>query len=52
MILKTVSESISFQINKYTACKFKDKKEVANSQMAFNLLKVNHSFQGKKHLKT
>ena len=27
MILKTVSESISFQINKYTACKFKDKKE-------------------------
>ena len=43
MILKRVSESIFFiQINKFTACKFKDKKDVANSSMAFNLLKIIH----------
>ena len=40
MILKTVNESIFFQINKFTACKFKDRKDVANSLMTFNLLKV------------
>ena len=28
----------------------KDKKEVANSLMAFNLLKIIHPFQGKRHL--
>ena len=50
MILKRVSESIFFQINKFTACKFT--KEVANSLMAFNLLKIIHPFQGKKHLRT
>ena len=52
MILKRVSESIFFQINKFTACKFKDKKEVANSLMALNLLKIVHTYQGKKHLRT
>ena len=49
MILKRVSESIFFQINKFTACKFT--KEVANSLMAFNLLKIIHPFQGKQYLK-
>ena len=52
MILKRVTESVFFQINKFTACKFKDKKEVANSLMAFNLLKIIHSFQGKEYLRT
>ena len=31
MILKKVSESIFFQGNKFTSCKVKDEKEVANS---------------------
>ena len=52
MILKRVIESIFFQINKFTACKFKDKKEVANSLMAFNILKIINPFQSKKHLRT
>ena len=47
-----MSESIFFQSNKFTACKIKDEKEVANSLMAFNLLKIIHSFQGKKNLRT
>ena len=38
MILKRVSESIFFQINIITACKFKNKKEVANFSRPFNLL--------------
>ena len=50
MILKRVSESIFFQSNKFTTYKIKDEKEVANSLMAFNLLKIIHTFQGKKHL--
>ena len=50
MILKRVSESIFFQINKFTEYKFT--KEVANSLMAFILLKIIHPFQGKKHLRT
>ena len=49
MILKRLSESIFFQINIFTACRFKDKKEVANSSMAFNLRKIIHPFHGKKH---
>ena len=49
MILKRVSESIFFQINKFTACKFT--KEVANSLLAFNLLKIIHPFQGKEAFK-
>ena len=52
MILKSVSEYFFFQINIFTAFKFKDKNEVANSSMAFNLLKIIHPFQGKKHLRT
>ena len=51
MILKRVSEGIFFHINIFTACKFKDKKEVANSSMASNLLKIIHLFQGKKDLR-
>ena len=50
MTLKRVNESIFFQINKFTACKIT--KEVANSLMAFNLLKIIHPFQDKKHLRT
>ena len=50
IILKRVSESIFFQSNKFAADKGKDVKEVANSLMTFNLLKVIHPFQGKKHL--
>ena len=50
MILKRVSKSIFFQISKFTACTFT--KEMANSLMAFNLLKIIHPFQGKKHLRT
>ena len=50
MILKRLNESIFFQINKFIEYKFT--KEVANFLMAFNLLKIIHSFQGKKHLRT
>ena len=49
MNLRRVGESIFFQINIITKYKFKDKREVANSSMAFNLLKITHPFQGKKH---
>ena len=52
MILKRVSESMFFQSKKFTACKVKDEKEVTNSLMAFNLLKIIHLLQGKKHLRT
>ena len=52
MILKSASESIFFQSNKFTACKFKDEKEVTNFLMVFNLLKIIHPSQGKKHLMT
>ena len=44
MILERVSQSIFFQSNKYIACEVKDQKEVANSLMAFNLLKIIHPF--------
>ena len=50
MILTILSESIFFQVNVFAACKFKDKKEVANSSMAFNPPKISHPFQGTKHL--
>ena len=40
MILKRVTLSIFFQSNKFTPCEVKDEKEVANSLMAFNLLKL------------
>ena len=52
MIFKRVSESIYFQSNKFTTCKVKDEKEVASSLMTFNLPKIIHPFQGKKHLRT
>ena len=52
MILKRVSESIYFQSNKFTTCKVKGEKEVANSLMALNLLKIIHPFQGKKYVRT
>ena len=51
MILKRVSESIFFQRNKFTVCKAKHEKELANSVMAFNILKIIHPFQGKEHLR-
>ena len=35
-----------------TAYKIKDGKEMANSLMLFNLVKIIHPFQGKKHLRT
>ena len=47
IILERVSESIFFQSNKLRACKVKDEKEVANSLITFNLLKIIHPFQGK-----
>ena len=52
MILKRVIKGIFVQIDKFTACKFKDKKEVANSLMAFNLLKIIYPFESKTHLRT
>ena len=51
IILKRVNESIFFQINNITACKVKDKKAVANSLIAFSVLKIIHPFQGKKLVK-
>ena len=51
MILKRVSGSIFFQRNKFTACKTKHEKELANLLMAFNILKIIHPFQGKEHLR-
>ena len=50
--LKRVSESICFESHKFTTCKVKDEKEVANSLMTFNLPKIIHPFQGKRHLRT
>ena len=44
MILKRVSDSIFFQSNKFTACKVKDEKDVANCFMLFNLLKIINPF--------
>ena len=52
MILKRVSESIFLQSNKFIAHKVKDEKEVANSLMALNLLKMIYPIRGKKRLKT
>ena len=49
IILKIVSGSIFLQSNKFTACIIKDGKKVANSLTVFNLLKIMHPFQGKKH---
>ena len=51
MNLKRVTESIFFQRNKFTAYKVKYKKEVTNNLMVLNLLKIIHSFQGKKPLR-
>ena len=44
MVLKKVSESILFQHIKVAACKVKDEKEVTNSLIIFNLLKIIHPF--------
>ena len=44
MILKSVIEGIFFQSNKFTACKVKDEKEVANCLMVFSLLKIINPF--------
>ena len=52
MILKRVSESIFLQSNKVIADKVKDEKEVANSSMALNLLKMIYPIRGKKRLRT
>ena len=52
MNLKRVSESIFFQSNKFTGYKVKNEKEVANSLMVFNLLKITYLAQGKKNLRT
>lgn len=52
IILKRVSETVFFQSNRFTAGKVKDGKEVANSLMVFDLLKIIHPFQGKNHLRT
>ena len=52
IILKGVSESIFFQSDNVTTCKFKDGKEVVNSLMVFNLLNIIHPFKSKIHLRT
>ena len=52
IISKVMGKSIFFQINKFTACEFKDKNEVPDSLRAFNLMEVIHLFQGKKYLRT
>ena len=49
--LKRVSERIIFQSIKFIVCKVKDQKIVAESLVAFSLLKIIHPFQGKKHLR-
>ena len=45
---------IFFQSKKFTACKIKDEKEetIFYFLMAFNLLKIIHPFESKKHLRT
>ena len=44
---------IFFQSKKFTACKIKDEKEetIFHFLMVFNLLKIIHSFESKKHLR-
>ena len=51
MIFKKVSGKIIFRSNKFIACKVKDEKEVAETLVAFNLLKIVRPFQSKKHLR-
>ena len=45
---------IFFQSKKFTACKIKDEKDetIFCILMVFNLLKIIHPFEGKKHLRT
>ena len=45
---------IFFQSKKFTACKIKDEKEekIFYFLMVFNLLKIIHPFESKKHLRT
>ena len=45
---------IFFQRKKFTACKIKDEKEetIFYFLMVFNLLKIIHPFESKKHLRT
>ena len=52
MTLKRMRESISFESNWFIACKIKDETKVAKSLIVFNLLKIIHPFQAKKHLRT
>lgn len=46
MILKSVSESIYFERNKFIACKIEVGKKVAKSLMMFILLNITQPFQG------
>ena len=45
---------VFFQSKKFTACKIKDEKEekIFYFLMVFNLLKIIHPFESKKHLRT
>ena len=45
---------IFFQRKKFTVCKIKDEKEetIFSFLMVFNLLKIIHQFESKKHLRT
>ena len=52
IILKRLSGNIFFQSNKFKACKVKDGKLAENYLIVFNLLKIIHPFQGKKHIRT
>ena len=52
LLTAIMNDSNFFQSNKFIVCKVKDKKEVANSLMALNQLKIIHLFQDKTHLRT
>ena len=45
---------IFFQSKQFTACNIKDEKEetIFSYLMVFNLLKITHPFESKKHLRT
>ena len=53
MVVGLLTVMIQFQIKKITACKINDENEktVFYFLMVFNLLKIIHSFESKKHLK-
>ena len=53
-VVSLLTVMIFFQGKKFTACKIKDEKEetIFYFLMVFNLLKIIHPFESKKHLRT